>query len=240
MTKAWWDNATNERPLYCVYCGVATSEAEDLEHILPESLGNKSVLYAGAVCKKCNNSLGAKVDSKIFNEPMAASGQVAQETLGKRGVRTKIGSHVEKSPGGVTVTGGISGSDHEFAMSRAIAKCGVNIYTHFFGSLKIREEFPEIIEFVRQPKNRNDIWPYAAAFTPAGGFRLSFGTESFEIDGRTFPMFVCLSASGIFVSPMYRDTPNAARIAHDFILDRLKDATDAGHQLVSMTYYTKE
>ena len=240
MAKAWWNNATNERPLYCVYCGTSTSETEDLEHILPESLGNKATLYPGAVCKKCNNSLGSNVDSKIFNEPMTASGHVAQETPGKKGVRTKIGPHVEKTQGGVTVTGGISGSDHEFAMSRAIAKCGVNIYTHWFGSLKVRDEFPEIIKFVREPKSRNDIWPYAVALTPVGGFALSFGTESFEIDGTAYPMSICLSASGLFVSPMYRDTPNAALVAHDFVLDRLKDAKDAGHQLVSMTYYTKK
>lgn len=235
----WWHNPTFHEPLFCVYCKKATSITEDLEHILPESLGNKQTLYRGAVCKGCNNSLGNNVDSKIFAEPMAASGQVAQQTEGKSGVRTKIGAHVKKTPGGVATTGGISGKPHEFTMSRAIAKCGVNIFTHYFGSLTTREKFPEIVEYVVEPKNRNDVWPYAAAFTPVGGFGLSFGTETLEANGSAFPMFVFLSASGVFMAPMERGMPDASELAHAFILGKLDELKEAGHELVYMTYSTR-
>lgn len=240
MTDIWWKRATYQQPLFCVYCKARTSITEDLEHILPEALGNKKTLYKGAVCKSCNNSLDRNVDSKFFNEVLVASGQVATKTEGKKGVRNRIGSHVEKTASGVAITGGSSGLDHEFTMSRAIAKCGVNIFTHNFGSLETRKNFPEIIQYVLQPKKgRNDVWPFAAGYTPTGLFGVTFGIETVETGGQPYPMFVFACASGVFMSAMDRSIPSGAELAHEYISQLLKEKRDEGHDFPSMTYVTR-
>jgi len=232
---------TGDRPLICVYCGVATSSEEDEEHVLPESLGSKETLYRGAVCKKCNNRLGNNVDSKVFNEPLAAAGQVAQDTEGKRGTRTAIGKHVRKKGDGISVVGGESGKPHEFVMSRAIAKCGVNIFTFHFGSDRVRAEFPELINYVLQPKTKEDIWPYACVYTPVGGFGNTFGIEPMIVDGSLTPMITFACASGVFVAFPDRGVGNASEFGHEFIKELLA-AREAktGQKLMSMTYATRE
>ena len=232
----WWQTGSKSEPLICVYCGSQTTGTEDDEHILPESLGSKGTLYKGAVCNRCNHGLGKNVDEELFREPLIASGQVAQETEGKKGVRSSI-RNVRKEDDTTKVEGGNSGRDHEFHVARAIAKCGVNIFTHHFGSELVREKFPDLIAYVVQPKNRQDIWPYAAAFAPLGGFGVGFGIETVKTPDEPYPLFVILSASGILASVPHRDSHDAAETAHDHILSLLAEGeAQRGEKVVSMTY----
>lgn len=80
----WWEKLARNEPMVCVYCAAETSVAEDEEHILPESLGNKQMLYRGAVCNSCNHALGCNVDSKIFNEALVAAYRIGSATKIKR------------------------------------------------------------------------------------------------------------------------------------------------------------
>ena len=238
----WWQHATFNKSLYCVYCGDATLGNEDLEHIIPESLGCKDTLYAGAVCKKCNNRLGTNVESKMFKEAMMASGQVATGAEGKRGVRTQIGKHVRKEGNGVHIKGAVSGKDNEFQMSRTITKAGVNIITHYFGSSFVRENYIELINYVKQPKSKNDIWPYAAIFTPAGCFNNSFGLETVISNNDKHPIFLFLCASGVFASSPNRDLNNGAELTLDFITqatDTMLKKKGKEKEVMRMSYVTK-
>lgn len=210
------------------------------EHVIPESLGNKKTLYRGSVCTKCNHSLGKNVDSKIFNEALNAAGQVSQEVEGKKGVRGSIGEHVSKSHTGILIQGATSGKKHEFIMARAIAKCGVNIFTNYFGSQRVREEMPELIQYVREPKSRKDIWPYACVFTPTGGFDNSFGIETKQVESGILPIYVVLCASGIYVSAINRNIPDIEETCLDYIDRVLKYREhETGKTIFSVTYAAK-
>ena len=212
--RLWWQYATHEQPLICVYCDKETSGKEDEEHILPEALGNKKTLYRGAVCKDCNNKLGVNVDSKMFHEPMMAAGQVATGAQGKKGVRTKIGKHVSKTDSGVVIDGGTCGKPNEFVIARAVAKCGVNIFTHYFGSVCTKENYPNMVGYVIQPKNKNDVWPFAAIYTPTGGFGITYGIETIAANDAYYPVFVFASSSGVFASVPDRHILNGPELAY--------------------------
>lgn len=54
-----------EEKRFCIICGKEKNKTEfNKEHIIPESLGNKS-LYFYNLCKDCNSKLGTKVDKYL-------------------------------------------------------------------------------------------------------------------------------------------------------------------------------
>jgi hypothetical protein len=56
-----------EAILRCLFCKKPTSDSEPIEHVLPESIGNKDhVLKRGLVCGKCNNYFASKVEKKFL------------------------------------------------------------------------------------------------------------------------------------------------------------------------------
>ncbi len=53
----------------CIFCGQDSSNSKSVEHIVPESFGNKTaILRKGIVCDKCNNYFARKVEQP-FLEP---------------------------------------------------------------------------------------------------------------------------------------------------------------------------
>lgn len=46
---------TKSQPTECLFCGNEGKSFENIEHIIPESLGNKALVLAGVVCDKCNS-----------------------------------------------------------------------------------------------------------------------------------------------------------------------------------------
>ncbi len=51
----------------CIFCKQDSSESKSVEHIIPESMGNKShVLPKGIVCDKCNNYFSLKIEKKVL------------------------------------------------------------------------------------------------------------------------------------------------------------------------------
>lgn len=51
----------------CIFCKADSSSSKSVEHIIPESLGNKShVLQRGIVCDSCNNYLAIKVEKEVL------------------------------------------------------------------------------------------------------------------------------------------------------------------------------
>ncbi len=54
----------------CIFCKIESSCSKSIEHIIPESLGNKShVLQKGIVCDKCNNYFANKIEKKVLELP---------------------------------------------------------------------------------------------------------------------------------------------------------------------------
>lgn len=229
-------------PLICVYCGKETSDAEAEEHILPELLGCKDVLYRGAVCGDCNHTLGHNVDQHFFDEPLIAAGQVASSVAGKAGSREQVGKHVRKE-GNTTIIGGRSGRDHEHPVGRAIAKCEVNIFTHYFGSKIVREELHDLVTYVQQPKSRKDVWPFAAIYMPMTTITISYVTGVFRSRDGPYPIFRFTCSSGLFASPAQRHMPSGAEKMLGLLKRDLGDAekrkgTDIGKTGMKVEYRT--
>lgn len=52
----------------CIFCKEESSSSKTVEHIVPESLGNKDhTLPAGIVCSRCNNYFGLKVEKPLLD-----------------------------------------------------------------------------------------------------------------------------------------------------------------------------
>jgi hypothetical protein len=51
----------------CIFCKQDSKDSKTIEHIIPESLGNKDhILLSGVVCDKCNNYFGLKVEKPLL------------------------------------------------------------------------------------------------------------------------------------------------------------------------------
>jgi len=54
----------------CIFCHNVSDNSKSIEHIVPESLGNKhTVLWRGAVCDKCNNYFATKIEKELLKQP---------------------------------------------------------------------------------------------------------------------------------------------------------------------------
>lgn len=54
----------------CIFCHQPSDNSKSIEHIVPESLGNKNtVLWRGAVCDKCNNYFAIKIEKELLKQP---------------------------------------------------------------------------------------------------------------------------------------------------------------------------
>jgi hypothetical protein len=54
----------------CIFCHNISDNSKSIEHIVPESLGNKhTVLWRGAVCDKCNNYFATKIEKELLKQP---------------------------------------------------------------------------------------------------------------------------------------------------------------------------
>lgn len=70
----------------CVYCKLSSANSCSVEHVIPESLGNHTmVLPAGIVCDDCNNYFARKVEAPFLNSPWIRMLRHEQGVENKRG-----------------------------------------------------------------------------------------------------------------------------------------------------------
>ena len=73
----------------CIFCRQPSVDCKTVEHIIPESLGNKEhLLPNGVVCDKCNWYFGTKVEKELLDQPFFKHLRHRQD------VRTKHGKSV--------------------------------------------------------------------------------------------------------------------------------------------------
>jgi hypothetical protein len=54
----------------CIFCKTTSTNSKSVEHVIPESLGNKEhVLKKGVVCDKCNQYFAIKVEKAVLDTP---------------------------------------------------------------------------------------------------------------------------------------------------------------------------
>lgn len=69
----------------CIFCKQDSSASRSVEHIVPESLGNKrAVLPRGVVCDKCNNYFASKVEEPLLSSSAFKSLRFHQAIPSKR------------------------------------------------------------------------------------------------------------------------------------------------------------
>lgn len=161
MDLPWWSYLRTSPETTCVYCGSDTTGELNREHMIPESLGFKDLLYEGAVCFSCNQSLNHSVDQRLLREPMICAGLIRHDVKGKKGLRTslhKVRKTVHEGKPTIHITGE-SGSPNYHFVCRGIAKCAVNILTNVCGAARVRKHMGDAIDFVRNPKSRQEVWP---------------------------------------------------------------------------------
>jgi hypothetical protein len=53
----------------CIFCKEDSQNSKSVEHIVPESMGNKThILAKGVVCDKCNQYFSRKVEKKVLEK----------------------------------------------------------------------------------------------------------------------------------------------------------------------------
>ena len=73
----------------CIFCHMDSSASKSVEHIIPESLGNKEhVLPKGYVCDTCNHYFSVKIESQLLAQPYFISMRRRND------IRTKKGKYV--------------------------------------------------------------------------------------------------------------------------------------------------
>ncbi len=60
--------------MQCIFCHKDSSNSKSVEHIIPESLGNKEhILPKGYVCDACNSYFSIKIEKELLSQPYFAS-----------------------------------------------------------------------------------------------------------------------------------------------------------------------
>lgn len=74
----------------CIFCHKDSSLSKSVEHIIPESLGNKHhFLPRGYVCDECNHYFAVKIEQYLLTLPYFVSMRFRNEILTKKGKRVK-------------------------------------------------------------------------------------------------------------------------------------------------------
>lgn len=70
----------------CIFCKQDSSGSRSVEHVMPESIGNKRrILPPGVVCDKCNNYFARKVEEPILAHPSMRNLRAWYRVPNKRG-----------------------------------------------------------------------------------------------------------------------------------------------------------
>lgn len=69
----------------CIFCKELSDHSKSVEHIIPESLGNKNnVLPKGIVCDTCNNYFSVKIEKPLLELPYFISVRYRNEIRNKK------------------------------------------------------------------------------------------------------------------------------------------------------------
>lgn len=71
--------------MICIFCHKDSSSSKSVEHIIPESLGNKQhYLPKGYVCDECNHYFAVKIEKNMLSQPYFVSLRHRNEILTKK------------------------------------------------------------------------------------------------------------------------------------------------------------
>jgi hypothetical protein len=80
----------------CIFCKNDSSKSISVEHIIPESLGNKrNILSKGVVCDSCNNYFGNKIEKTVLELPYFKSLRSRLLIENKKGKNSRMLGYTE-------------------------------------------------------------------------------------------------------------------------------------------------
>ena len=155
----------------CIFCHEISDNSKSVEHIIPESLGNKEhVLWKEAVCDKCNNYFAVKVEKELLNQPYFISLRNRNVIKTKRNhfvpknIIVSIGNEkwaeaIFEYYGNIGTINGvippikgkiiapifIEPEPNNYILSRFLAKCAYEYLVYRIG----KEKFPKISEYLK-------------------------------------------------------------------------------------------
>jgi hypothetical protein len=81
--------------LRCLFCKQSSKSSKSVEHIIPESIGNKrAILPAGVVCDKCNNYFACKVEAPVLSHDSMRNIRAWYRVPNKRGKHPTLKGHI--------------------------------------------------------------------------------------------------------------------------------------------------
>lgn len=82
----------------CIFCEQSSEDSTSVEHIIPESLGNKEFILAkGWVCDKCNNYISRKIEQPLLQMPFFIQHRHDLDVKSKKGkIPSKSGFFLDK------------------------------------------------------------------------------------------------------------------------------------------------
>lgn len=88
----------------CIFCRQNSADSKSVEHIMPESIGNKKrVLARGIVCDKCNNYFARKVEGPVLSHSSMRNIRALYQVANKKGKFPSLRGHI----GGTSVHVGL-------------------------------------------------------------------------------------------------------------------------------------
>jgi hypothetical protein len=114
----------------CILCKESTEGSKSIEHIIPESLGNKEYLLPrGIVCDSCNNYFARKIEKPLLDLPYFKSARFRNSVENKKGrIPSATGILLNKKPVIVSISkfkNGLATLDlHDPSMIKSIIETG--------------------------------------------------------------------------------------------------------------------
>jgi hypothetical protein len=180
----------NGKSLICIWCGKSTTgnkEVDHLEHVFPQSIGGVEVLYTGAVCYDCQNSLSEFDKSLRYDHPlMQYAFQIDWDIYGKKysGKRKKTkDARVAKERESISGAAGEVSRDAKKAtislidnniltenigFMRGLHNCAANLLCREKDSAFVRDKCPELINLVKTGVGTG--WSYGVSIFPSEPF----------------------------------------------------------------------
>lgn len=166
----------------CLFCTKEVKSKTD-EHIIPESLGNKTLIISGVVCSNCNNGVLSDLDDYFCHNNIFAENKMLYNHKTKKGKfpkLTTINGTIEKTNDNeVKLTSYLkekkdfyiktTNESWEFCfdftkrginphkISRFLTKVGIESLFHFNGDLAYSQDFNKAREYTFQNQKNNFI-----------------------------------------------------------------------------------
>jgi hypothetical protein len=235
----------------CLWCGKSTEGEKSVEHVFPKSIGGKETLPLGSVHKKCSDDLDSDRFLKKGHLAMMDAFQVDSQISGYR----RKGKNKERKQKERIAIKGIGEAEHtkinrknhdvylinpnfivtskEFV--RALHKCLANVLCYNYGSKTTRENYKELLKFV---KDGGDVrpWSYAISYpNPVLPHRPLISepkTLVFLINGEITNVICFIHTSGIWLvgSHPFSLNPKVIEDVSELIMQALKHIKEPNTQ----------